>query len=101
MLLSDRIKKNIEAHPEIAAALKTKSREQRWQNFTRTQFNMVARIINKNISKEIQGNEDLVEMHLIIGKQQLEKELAALRLNNVHDFIKHIGNFREYRVFNW
>jgi len=101
MVLSERIKKNIEGHPEITAALKIKSREHRWQHFTRTQFNMVARIINKNISKEIQGNEDLVEMHLIIGKLQLEKELAALRLNHVHDFIKHIGNFREYRVFNW
>jgi hypothetical protein len=101
MLLSEKIKKTIEGHPEIAASLKTKSREHRWQHFTRTQFNMVARIINRNISKEIQGNEDLVEMHLIIGKLQLEKELAALRLSHVHDFIKHIGNFREYRVFNW
>jgi hypothetical protein len=101
MILSEKIRKNIESHPEIVTLLRTKSKEQRWANFTRTQFNMIARIINKGISREIQGNEDMVEMHLIIGKLQLEKELAALRLSSVHDFVKHIGNFREYRVFNW
>jgi len=101
MILSEKIRKGVETHPEIAAVLKSKSRELGWQYFTRTQFNMVARVINKAISKEIQESEDLVEMHLIIGKQQLEKELNALRLNSVHDFVKHIGNFRDYRVFNW
>ena len=101
MILSEKIRKGVETHPEITAVLKSKSRELRWQHFTRTQFNMVARVINKVISKEIQETVDLVEMHLIIGKQQLEKELNALRLNSVHDFVKHIGNFRDYRVFNW
>ncbi|MBS1668085.1 MAG: hypothetical protein JST58_11970 [Bacteroidetes bacterium] len=101
MILSEKIRKGVEVHPEITAVLKSKSRELRWQHFTRTQFNMVARVINKVISKEIQESQDLVEMHLIIGKQQLEKELNALRLSSVHDFVKHIGNFRDYRVFNW
>ena len=101
MILSEKIRKGVETHPEITAVLKSKSRELRWQHFTRTQFNMVARVINKVISREIQETVDLVEMHLIIGKQQLEKELNALRLNSVHDFVKHIGNFRDYRVFNW
>jgi len=101
MFLSSRLKKAIENHPEIQSVLKTKSRDLKWEQFTRTQFNIAARIINKNISKEIQSNEDLVEMHLIIGKQQLEKQLLNLRIDSVHDFIKYIGNLREYRVFNW
>jgi hypothetical protein len=101
MFLSEKIKRAIEMHTEIVSALKLKSRELRWEHFTRTQFNMVARVINKNITKEIQANEDLVDMHLIIGKQQLEKQLLSLRQNSVHDFIRYIGNFREYRVFNW
>ena len=33
--------------------------------------------------------------------QQLEKQLHNLRQNSVHEFIRHIGNFRDYRVFNW
>ena len=81
MFLSPKLKKAIETHPEIQAVLKTKSRDLRWDKFTRTQFNIVARIINKNISKEIQSNEDMVEMHLIIGKQQLEKQLLNLRID--------------------
>jgi hypothetical protein len=101
MFLSSKLKKAIETHPEIQAVLKTKSRDLRWDKFTRTQFNIIARIINKNISKEIQSNEDMVEMHLIIGKQQLEKQLLNLRIESVHDLIKHIGNLREYRMFNW
>ncbi|MBS1914819.1 MAG: hypothetical protein JST87_01010 [Bacteroidetes bacterium] len=101
MFLSSRLKKAIENHPEIQSVLKTKSRDLKWEHFTRTQFNIAARIINKNISKEIQSNEDLVEMHMVIGKQQLEKQMLSLRIDSVHDFIKYIGNLREYRVFNW
>src|ERR1017187_9087736 len=101
MLLSEKIKRGIESHKEIASFLHTGSGVKNWAQFTRTHFNLIARIINKNISEEILGNEDLVELHLIIGKQQLDKELTQLRLNSVHDFISHIGNFREYRVFNW
>ncbi|MES1222613.1 MAG: hypothetical protein ABUT20_44370 [Bacteroidota bacterium] len=101
MFLSSRLKKAIENHPEIQSVLKTKSRDLKWEQFTRTQFNIAARIINKNISKEIQSNEDLVEMHLIIGRQQLEKQMLNLRIDAIHDFIKYIGNLREYRVFNW
>ncbi|HVM89020.1 MAG TPA: hypothetical protein VMT76_12595 [Puia sp.] len=101
MLLSQKIKKAIQSHPEIVSALKLKGKELRWERFTRTHFNLIARVINKVISKEVLVNENLVEMHLIIGKQQLEKQLFILRQNNIHDFIKHIGNLNEYRVFNW
>jgi hypothetical protein len=101
MLLSERIKKTIQSHPEILSALRLKGKELKWENFTRTHFNLLARVVNKNISKEVVANESLVEMHLIIGKQQLEKQLFVLRLSNVHDFTTYIGNLSEYRVFNW
>ena len=101
MILSEKIKRAIEVHPEIIAVLQSKSRVLHWEQFTRTQFNLVARVINKFITREIQANEDLVGMHLIVGKQQLEKQLFTLRQNSVHEFIRYIGNYREYRVFNW
>jgi len=101
MHLSEKIKKGIQSHHEIAAAIRLKSKELRWEHFTRTHFNLIARIINKAISKEILANENLVEMNLIIGRLQLEKQLRALKQNNVHDFIRYIGNLSEYRVFNW
>jgi hypothetical protein len=72
-----------------------------WSKFTRTQFNLVARIVNKKITKEVLGNPDLVEMNLIIGKQHLEKQLFALKCQTIFDFIRFLGNLGEYRVYNW
>ncbi|MDR3716881.1 MAG: hypothetical protein P4L51_29075 [Puia sp.] len=101
MFLSERIKKAIEVHPGVIAALKGKGKDPNWNHFTRTQFNLVARVINKQVSREVIANTDLAEMHLIIGKAQLEKHLHRLRHNNVYDFSRHLGDLREYQVFSW
>lgn len=101
MQLTEKLKTAIEEHPHINAALQNKSRDNRWDGFTRTQFNLVAKVINKHISKEVLANPDLVEMGLIIGRQNLEKQLQAMRSHHVYDFIKYLNNLGEYRVFNW
>ena len=72
-----------------------------WSKFTRTQFNLVARIINKKITKEVLRNPDLVEMNLITGKQHLEKQMFALKCQTIFDFIRYLSNLGEYRVYNW
>lgn len=99
MYLSEKIKRAIETHPAVVSALKGKSKEVSWSRFTRTQFNLVARVINKQVSREAMANTDLVEMHLIIGKQQLEKYCQPFQ--QVYDFTRYLGNLREYQVFNW
>jgi len=101
MQLTEKLKIAIEEHPDIISALKNKNREKRWEGFTRTQFNLIAKVINKQITKEVLANPDLVEMSLIIGKQNLEKHLRALRAGHIYDFIKHLSALGEYRVFNW
>ena len=101
MQLSEKLKAAIAEHPAIIAALQYKARENNWENFTRTQFNLVANVINKQISKEVLANPDLVEMSLVIGKQNLDKQLQSLRCSHIYDFIKYLGNLGEYRVFNW
>ncbi len=101
MQLSDKIKSSITENPQIIAILKNKSREKTWENFTRTHFNLIAKTINKQITKEVLANPDLVEMGLIIGRQSLEKQLRTLRCNHVYDFIKYLSNMGEYRVYNW
>ncbi len=101
MHLSLKLKKSLESHPEIVAGLKNSNRELNWQRFTRTQFNLVARIINRKITLEVLRNPDLVEMNLITGKQQLEKQLFALKCSTVFDFIRYLGNLGEYRIYNW
>ena len=101
MQLTEKLKTAIEEHPHIVDALQHKNRDNRWEGFTRTQFNLVAKIINRYISKEVVINPDLVEMSLIIGKQNLEKHLRSLRSTHIYDFIKYLNNLGEYRVFNW
>ena len=101
MYLSDKIKKAIEGHASVVSALKGKSKEINWSRFTRTQFNLVARVINKQVSREAMVNTDLVEMQLIIGKQQLEKQLFSNQFQQVYDFTRYLGSLREYQVFNW
>ena len=101
MQLTKKLKTAIEEHPDIIGALKNKNRDNSWEGFTRTQFNLAAKVINKQISKEVLVNPDVVEMYLIIGRQSLEKHLRALRSNHIYDFIKYLGGLGEYRVFNW
>ena len=72
-----------------------------WSKFTRTQFNLVARVINREVSREVVDNMDLVEMHLVIGRQQLENQLTRFKCSNTYDFARYLGNLREYQVFNW
>ena len=101
MQLSFKLKKSLESHPEIIAGLKNNNREVNWHRFTRTQFNLVARIINRKITREVLRNPDLVEMNLITGKQHLEKQLFALKCQTVFDFVRYLGNLGEYRIYNW
>lgn len=101
MYLSEKIKKAIETHPAIMLTLKNKGQDRSWSRFTRTQFNLVARIINKQVSREVQVNTDLVEMHLVIGKQQLDKQMTGSHFQSAYDFTRYLGGLREYQVFNW
>ncbi len=98
MILPDKIKKAVETHSAFSGLASHKAN---WNGLTRTHFNHAARIINKQISKEVLANPDLAEMFLIIGKQKLEQEMKTLRCNNLYDFLKHLNNLGEHRSFNW
>jgi len=99
--LSTKLKKSLETHPEIQAALRNNNRDLNWSRFTRTQFNLVARIINKKITQEVLRNPDLVEMNLITGKQHLEKQWHTLKCQTIYDFIRYLSSLGEYRIYNW
>jgi hypothetical protein len=101
MLLSERIKKSMQENPVVLTALKGKISEVNWGKFTRTHFNLIARAINKEVTREAMKNADLVDMYLIIGKQHLDKELRNLRCSNAYEFIQYLENISEYRTFNW
>ncbi|MDO3628977.1 hypothetical protein [Mucilaginibacter sp. BT774] len=101
MQLTEKLKIAIEEHPDIVNTLKSKNKGNRWEGFTRTHFNLVAKVISRQITKEVLVNPDLVEMNLIIGKHNLEKQMRSMRASHIYDFIKYLGALGEYRVFNW
>jgi hypothetical protein len=100
MHFSDKIKRSIEQDYLVQNALNPRGKLD-WSSFTRTKFNTIARVINKEISREVIANPELIELNLIIGKQKLEKEMERLRCHSLYEFLKLLGNMSEYRVYNW
>lgn len=101
MKLSSKIKHSLEGHPLIESALKGKSKDNNWEHFTRTQFNIIARCINRYVTKEVLANTDLIELNLIIGQQMLNKQLKSLRCHSLQDLLSYLAGLGEYRHFNW
>jgi hypothetical protein len=101
MQLNNQLKTAIAAHPDVLAVLQASKPAAHWNEFTRTQFNAIAKIINKNITHEVIKNPELVEQYLVIGKLKVEKEIFGLRKKQVSDFISHLSNFSPYQVYNW
>jgi len=100
MHFSEKIKRSLEQDHLVQQALKLRGRLD-WNSFTRTQFNTVARVINKEITREVLANPELIELNLVIGKQKLEQEMKRLRCHNLYEYLKLLGNLSEYRVYNW
>lgn len=101
MTISARIKKALEDHPDIQSGLKGKDLDGKWHRFTRTHFNLVARIINRAVTQEVLANPELVESHLIIGSHNLDRQMRTLRCTNSYEFMHYLESLHPYRVFNW
>ena len=101
MLLSKKIKKAVEYHPEIILLLKNNLQKENWTLITRTYFDKIARIINKKITKEVIETPAFIEQNLIIGKLKLEKEIFSLKCESVNGFIKYLAHLSDYQLYNW
>jgi len=101
MLLSKKIKKSVESHPEIMLLLKNNLQNEDWTVLTRTYFDKIARIINKKITREVIENAAFIEQNLIIGKLKIEKEIFSLKCETVTGFIKYLAHLSEYQLYNW
>jgi hypothetical protein len=100
MVFPEKIKRAIELDETILNVLKVRGKLD-WQNFTRTQFNMVARVVNKEITREVLLNPELIEFNLVIGKQKLEQEMFRMRCHNLYEYLKLLGNMSDLRLYNW
>ena len=101
MLLSYKIKKSIEQHPEIQQLLYAENNQQAWENLTRTHFNNVAQAINKKVTQAVINHPDLAALNFVIGKLKLEKDILNLRCLTVAGFVQQLSKRSEYQVYNW
>jgi hypothetical protein len=101
MLLSKKIKKAVEFHTEIIKLFYPEKGMENKDAFTRTHFNNMAVLINKNITRSVIGNPDLVAHYFVIGKLKLDKEILNLRCGSAQGFIDYLSKRSEYQVFNW
>ena len=101
MLLSIKIKEGIEKNAEILKLNFTGDNNTNWSNFTRTNFNNIALLINKKITKIVVHKPDLVEHYFIVGKLKIESDILNLRCGSVSGFIKHLNERSEYQIYNW
>jgi len=101
MILSNKIMKAVEQHPEILKLLYPENKIEGWANLTRTHFNNVALVINKKVTQAVISNADLVAHNFVIGKLKMEKDILNLRCVSVTGFIQHLSKRSEYQVYNW
>jgi hypothetical protein len=101
MILSNKIMKAVEQHPEIVKLLYPENKMDGWANLTRTHFNNVAQVINKKVTQAVISNADLVAHNFVIGKLKMEKDILNFRCVSVAGFIQHLSKRSEYQVYNW
>lgn len=101
MLLSKKIKKAVEFHTEIIKLFYPEKGMEHKDAFTRTHFNNMAMVINKNITRAVIGNPDLVTHYFVIGRLKIEKEILNLRCGSADGFIQYLSKRSEYQVYNW
>ncbi len=101
MLLSKKIIKAVEFHTEIIKLFYPEKGMENKENFTRTHFNNMAVLINKNITRAVIAKPDLVAHYFVIGKLKLDKEILNLRCGSAAGFIDYLSRRSEYQVYNW
>lgn len=101
MLLSTKIKKEIENNTEIIKLHFNDKNKADWSSFTRTNFNNIARVINSKITKAVISKPDLVAHYFVIGKLKMEKDILNLRCGSISGFIQHLNDRSEYQIYNW
>ena len=100
-MLPHKIINKIENCYEILEVLSKNTHSNNGKLKTRTHFNRIAKIINTKVSIEVLKNPNLIETHLIIGKQNLEMQMLKLRIHTTTGFIAYLKNLGDYRIYNW
>lgn len=101
MLLSHKIRREIEDHPQIKKIVTATYTNKGWSKYTRTHFDVVASVINKSITREVINNPDLIKHHLVIGKLKIEKDILNYQSKSAEGLVQQLSKRSEYNIYNW
>lgn len=98
-MLPPRIRTAIEQHPALLAPLSEQGWGSNWKAFNRTAFDFIARRINRHVTARIVDMPHLLEEHVIIGGDQLNRLMTERQASTVGDLLQALTAMK--KPVNW
>lgn len=100
-MITSKVLTAIEADTEIVLLLSRRTAKSDWSTFTRTIFNLLAKLINQKVTEKVLENPYLLSENLLFGEQKFEMLLSELDLDNTHELLEYIKDKELNKPFNW
>lgn len=99
--MKERIFRSIENDSHIRHVLAGRTRIDDWKKFTRTHFNIIAKEINKKVSKHVSEQPFLLTDYLLLGKDMVEKLAFEFHLKDTEKLVDYLDLSNTAKPFNW
>lgn len=91
----------IELDEDVNVLLYQRTIKSDWKTYTRTIFNLIAKLINQKVTEKVIENPYLLNEHILFGELKLEMLFSELKLDNILDFLECIKEQKQNKPFNW
>jgi hypothetical protein len=100
-MITTKVLNAIEADKDIIILLSKRTAKSDWNTFTRTIFNLIAKLINQKVTGKVIENPHLLSENLLFGEHKFEMLLSELKLNNSLELLDYIKDKELNKPFNW
>ncbi len=103
-MVAERIKLGIENSPlikNIVGLNGSFGSAKNWSEFTRTQFERIARKINQEVTVQVIKDPDLAKDYLLMGEDEMRNVLFKNQLKDDNDFIDYLKSHNSYSPHTW
>jgi hypothetical protein len=100
-MITTKVLAAIEADKDIILLLSRRTGKSDWKTFTRTIFNLIAKLINQKVTEKVIENPCLLSDNLLFGEQKFEMLLSELDLDNNIELLDYIKDKVLNKPFNW
>ena len=77
----------IELNEDVNVLLYQRTIKSDWKTYTRTIFNLIAKLINQKVTEKVIENPYLLNEHILFGELKLEMLFSELKLDNILDLL--------------